>query len=562
MKTRDPALARLLAGVAVLAFGLNVVGIRWGLPHPTGDWATDGLSPLSPLAFTWHLIHGEKWSGKYPAFHFLLLTLVQAPYVAWLKLRGEIGTIGAAYPYGLAHPLEALGRLALLARLVSAAMGAVAVVFAGLTAAELFGRRAAVFAALALLSSPVTVYYAHTTNVDIPYLCWTMVGLWLAVRVARGESTVRTYALLGAAAALAIATKDQAYACFALLPVPLLWRRWQARRLFETGPLAALVSFVGVYALASLLAIDPAGYLAHARQLTGPSAMPYYGVPLSVPRVVRVSLRAANATASTLGLPFTVACVAGLVLAAARRVRGAEIPLAMALSYYVTFLIPILYAVPRYVLPVVAALAPFAGLGVAALWGDSGAPRAWARRVLVGSMLVIGVARGASMDVRLLTDARYGAEPWLAAHPAGVIGTDADPSHLPRLAPTRTVVRVKLAPDGLHYPGSEPPELLVLSSARYRQYSQPFERPERRVLMALLRGELCYERAADFRSGALFGPRLIGNVSPHIIVLRRRSEPCEVVGTLALLPIGPPADARGASDGSGRAPQSGVGAPL
>src|SRR5207245_1708155 len=202
--------------------------------------------------------------------------------------------------------------------------------------------------------------------------------------------------------------------------------------------------------------------------------MPYYGIPLSVARVVRVSLRAANATASTLSWPFTVACVAGLALAAVRRVRGAEIPLAMALSYYVTFLIPILYAVPRYVLPVVAALAPFAGFGLAALWGDSGAPRAWARRVLVGSMLVIGVARGASMDVRLLTDARYGAEPWLAAHP----------------------------------------------------------------------------------------PRLIGNVSPHTIVRRRRSEPCEVVGTLALLPIGPPADARGASNGSGRAPQSGVGAPL
>ncbi|TMA39940.1 MAG: hypothetical protein E6J79_01570 [Deltaproteobacteria bacterium] len=562
MKTRDQALARLLAGVAVLAFGLNVVGIRWGLPHPTGDWATDGLSPLSPLAFTWHLIHGEKWSGKYPAFHFLLLTLVQAPYVAWLKLRGEIGTIGATYPYGLAHPLEALGRLALLARLVSAAMGAAAAVFAGLTAAELFGRRAAVFAALVLLSSPVTVYYAHTTNVDIPYLCWTMIGLWLAVRVARGESTVRTFALLGAAAALAVATKDQAYACFALLPVALLWRRWQAGRLFDTGPLAALVSFVGVYAVASLAAIDPAGYLAHARQLTGPSAMPYYGIPLSVARVVRVSLRAANATASTLSWPFTVACVAGLALAAVRRVRGAEIPLAMALSYYLTFLIPILYAVPRYVLPVVAALAPFAGFGLAALWGDAEVPRAWVRRAAVGALLVIGVVRGATMDLRLLTDARYGAEPWLAAQPSGVIGTDADPSHLPRLAPTRPIVKVKLAPDGLHYPGSEPPELLVLSSARYRQYSHPFPRPERRVLMALLRGDLCYERAADFRSGALFGPRLVGNVSPHIIVLRRRRGPCEVVGTLALLPTAPPADARQASDGAHSRHQARVGAPL
>src|SRR5437870_3452813 len=282
---RNRDLTRALAGVAALAFGLNVVGIRWGLPHPTGDWATDGLSPLSPLAFTWHLILGEKWSGKYPAFHFLLLTLVQAPYVAWLKLRGDIGTIGSSYPYGLAHPLEALGRLALLARLVSAAMGAAAAVFAGLTAAELFGRRAAVFAALVLLSSPVTVYYAHTTNLDIPYLCWTTAGLWLAVRVARGDAAVVTHVLLGAAAALAVATKDQAYACFPLLPVPMLWRRWQAGKLLDTAALAALASFAGVYAVASLLAVDPTGYLGHARQLTGP-AMPYVGVPLSAARVV------------------------------------------------------------------------------------------------------------------------------------------------------------------------------------------------------------------------------------------------------------------------------------
>ncbi|TMA42429.1 MAG: hypothetical protein E6J83_11740, partial [Deltaproteobacteria bacterium] len=63
---RNRDLTRALAGVAALAFVLDVVGIRWGLPHPTGDWATDGLSPLGPLALAWHVLHGEKWWGKYP----------------------------------------------------------------------------------------------------------------------------------------------------------------------------------------------------------------------------------------------------------------------------------------------------------------------------------------------------------------------------------------------------------------------------------------------------------------------------------------------------------------
>src|SRR5947208_2045498 len=291
---------------------------------------------------------------------------------------------------------------------------------AALAVAELFALRAAALAGLVLLSSPVTVYYAHTTNLDIPYLCWTTAGLWLAVRVVRGDAAVRTHVLLGAAAALAIATKDQAYACFALLPLPLLWRRWQGGRLLDAKPLAALASFVVVYGLASLVAVDPAGYLAHARQLTGPTAMPYFGVPLSPARFVRVTGRAFNATTGTLRLPFAVACVAGLILAAIRRVRGAEVPFVMALSYYVTFIVPILYVVPRYVLPMLAAMAPFAGLGLAALWGDAESPRASARRALVCLVVAAGVARGASMDVRLLTDARYRAESWISANaPSG-----------------------------------------------------------------------------------------------------------------------------------------------
>jgi len=526
--------ARWLLGIAGLALALDLVGIGWGLPHPTGDWATDGLSPLGPLAFTWHFLHGEKWWGKYPPFHMLLLAAAQGPYVAWLKLRGEIGAITAVYPYGLAHPLVALGRLALLARLVSAVMGTAAAVFAGLTAAELFGRRAGILAAIVFLSSPVTVFYAHTTNVDIPYLCWAMGALWLAVRVARGDSAIRTFVLLGAAAALAIATKDQAYACFALLPLPLLWRRWQGGRLLDAKPLAALASFVVVYGLASLVAVDPAGYLAHARQLTGPTAMPYFGVPLSPARFVRVTGRAFNATTGTLGLPFAAACVAGLILAAIRRVRGAEVPFVMALSYYVTFIVPILYVVPRYVLPMLAAMAPFAGLGLAALWGDAESPRASARRALVCLVVAAGIARGASMDVRLLTDARYRAESWIAANAAsGLVGTDVEPSYLPRLAPTRPVVRIKLEADGLHYPGPDAPDLIVLSSARYAEYFTSSSRPDRALVGALLRGEFCYERAADFRSPTVFGSRLVRDVSPHIILLRRRSGPCETVGTLA-----------------------------
>ena len=514
---------RWLAGVVILALALDVLGIGWGLPHPSADWAIDGLTPLAPLACAWRVVHGEGWWSKYPPFHLLVLAAVQAPYAAWLKLSGQLHTIAQAYPYGLAHPLAALGTLQLLARLVSAAMGAGAALLVALTARELFGRRAAVPAGVAFLASPVTVYYGHTTNLDVPYTFWVSLAFWLAVRIARGDATLGTHVLLGAAAALAIATKDQAYACFALVPIPLLWRRWRAGRLVDRRPIAALIAFGAVYGVASLLLIDPASYVAHARHVTGPGSIPYRAFPRSAAGVLALVLYAGYLTALALGWPMAIACVVGLGLAAVRPSAGTEVLLVGALSYLLTFILPILYVVPRFVLPLVLVAAPFAGLSLSRLWGD-GRSHALVRRAGVVALLLVSIGYGATMDARLLTDARYRAEAWLRKHPPrDAVGTDADPSYLPRLDPAWRVVRVAVTPAGIDFGGAEPPELIIMSSARYRVYSRPRRRAQRRVFVALLRGQLGYERVAHFQSARVPGPRLVEGVSPRIVVLRRRA---------------------------------------
>ena len=72
-------------------------------------------------------------------------------------------------------------------------------------------------------------YYAHTSNLDVPYLFWGCLAVLSLVRaVARREPRrLRAFAAL---AALAVGTKDQAYAMFLLgAPAAVLAAAWSDR---------------------------------------------------------------------------------------------------------------------------------------------------------------------------------------------------------------------------------------------------------------------------------------------------------------------------------------------
>ncbi len=84
--------------------------------------------------------------------------------------------------------------------------------------------RAGVWVAIACGLNAVLTYYSQTTNLDVPYLFWSFVSLrWLVhAIVRRAPSSLRRAIVF---AALAVATKDQAYALF-LLGVPLTLAAW------------------------------------------------------------------------------------------------------------------------------------------------------------------------------------------------------------------------------------------------------------------------------------------------------------------------------------------------
>ena len=98
--------------------------------------------------------------------------------------------------------------------------------------------RAGVWVAVACGLNAVLTYYSQTTNLDLPYLFWSVLSLrWLVHAMVRREpSSLRRVLVF---AALAVATKDQAYALF-LLGVPLALGAWLLIDR-EARPLAAAV---------------------------------------------------------------------------------------------------------------------------------------------------------------------------------------------------------------------------------------------------------------------------------------------------------------------------------
>jgi hypothetical protein len=510
----DPTLAIVVA----VALGVDLFGVSWGLPNVV-DWAIDSIAPLGPLAYAYHMLHGGDWWSKYPPLHFTILAVVDVPYLALLRARGTLHGMGIRFPYGFTQPAESLGNLMLIARVVSATMSAGATAAAWYLGRELHGRRAGVIAGLLFAAAPLTVYYSGTGNLDIPYMFWSALALAALVRAMRGGATA-AYVALGIFSALAVATKDQAYGLFILLPIPLL-----AGRVRETGwgavrdrrLVAGLAAAVVTYAVAANVLLDWPGWVSHLRYITHEGSVPFRMFPRTLAGYVALTSRTAALTVESATWPTAALGGIGCVLAFRQRLRGAGSLMLSPLFYFASFIVPILYVFPRFVLPAVFVVAVFAGVAGAWLWETRSR---WARAAVLAAVGYAFVL-GASMDLGMLLDSRYAAESWMAQSipPGAIIGTNGDPTYLPRLPPGVRAVSVELDHNGVVSAG-EPPDFLVLSSAFYRRYLRHAD--TRPVLRKLFGGHLGYEHVATFHRRGLPATELIPTLNPRIVILRRR----------------------------------------
>lgn len=452
----------VLLGVAIL----HVVGIGWGLPSSDG-WDVDGVAPRDFLpgvlkTFT----PGDYFT--YPPLHLLLLTALTLPATLIALIRAPSLSQHDVVEVFLRVPL--MTTFAMTARVVSLFMSLGIVLAVGRMASAIFGPRARPWAMAVAGVEVGGTYYAHTTNLDIPALFWAsyaLLGLVLAVQ-ADEPKRLRRVAVL---AACAIATKDQAYAVFALsFPCALgLWALARSRP--GTRPVRELVRetiYLGVLGLGLVLLFDgalfnPTGFLARLRFLTGPASQDFAQYSRDWPGRISAFQDAATFLPKHYPLALAPVFVLGAVLALART-KGREriaalVPLLAILSFTLTFNCVARRVEERFMLPQMQLLAIYGGGAIAVVLEM--APRAAAsrsgRRVVTllvrltaVACVLAGLRQSAIVIATMLGDSRYEAEAYLREHvqPGDVIEVYGGNVYLPRFPEGAKVQRIG------HTPGS------------------------------------------------------------------------------------------------------------
>jgi hypothetical protein len=529
---------RGLVFVIAFALAVNTIGLGWGLPAggKGRPWELDGIGPVEPLAAAKRMFVDRWWNSgfyrKYPLGHYFVLMAATAPYVGYLWLTGDLGNLQEEYPFGFTDPDRALSVLTRIIRATSALMGVGIVILVYLMVRRLAGRQAALFSALTIACSPAFIFYAHTTNIDTPSLFWSALGLFAFVRLVQGVTSTRNYLLLGFAAGMAAATKEQTVGLFLLVPLSILVLHAQRqapasfgaallRAPADRGILAGFGASLLTFVAATHLVFNWDGNVMRFRwRLFGEH--PKFGEdhPYGRPEVAGVLDALVQATVNTVESMNPLLFAAGLVglvtLVWSRRwARHLAVPLASYLLFAVGLFA---FFRARFVMQLVLVLAIFAGPVLATLWR-------WAAArgpALVAPLLALWVytlAYGLETNMLLLRDSRYAAESWLRTVPSGArVETFGNVAYLPRLPRDLDVRHSQFTLEDLTTLDERAPEYLVFT-LRYRNVSPDSDRAE--LVARLLRGDGAYRPIQTFTNEPWLAPRLIPGLSPEIVILAR-----------------------------------------
>jgi len=187
----------LLITVLVLALGLRLKGVDWGLPY---SFVNADESVVVPKAFSVARGGLNPQFFYYPSLFFYLVGgvyLLAAP-VLW--------ALHHANPLAMGSFVVDPGPYFLLARLVSVAAGTASVYLLYRIGREAFGRPAGLVAALFLAVAPLHVAYSHMAVTDVTATALSLLAFLLLFQAARGGDRRRLIA--GAVVAgLATSTK-------------------------------------------------------------------------------------------------------------------------------------------------------------------------------------------------------------------------------------------------------------------------------------------------------------------------------------------------------------------
>jgi 4-amino-4-deoxy-L-arabinose transferase-like glycosyltransferase len=541
------ALAALLA-VLLLTY---LIEIRHGLPNRDVVWGYDS-NPLLPLIAAKRIFldgWNTGWHTPYPNFHYYVLLVFIAPYMAVQWLLGNLAGLrmDAGYPYGLRDFDTIFMHLALITRFVSGVMAVGTAYWVYRIGRALHSHAAGLFAAAIAGFSPAVVYYVHVETLDVPMLFWLSAALFCYVR-AMQTLELRYCVGMSVLAAVSMATKDYAYGAFVLVPFALIGAlarqlsgslSWSSvrRACVDRRTGLSLLAFVAAFALAENWIWNFSGFVGHLKLAGGLEVGSGQVITTSFGRMDYFSVARLRSGATilifVLGWAGAALCALGLVYGLARKAKGFAMLAWPAIGLYVFTVCPVLPAgslIERPYMPLLVILAAWAGIGLA----EVTTPLRW-RRTAVGVALGAVAFNGAAMDSALVNDPRYQAEAWLAAnaHAGTRVELYGLRSELPRMHQSAALATYSAAAsrpgDAVATPervasaalAARAPDVIVLSWAFETAYANASRADGTAHLydfVAGLRdGRLGYEARATFESkisqALMFPPRLMPSVT-------------------------------------------------
>lgn len=451
------AIERLvLLGVVVL----HVVGIGWGLPASDG-WDVDGIAPRDFLPGVIQTFTPGAYF-TYPPLHLTLLSVLTLPVT--LAALAKAPSLAQADVIATFLSVPVMTVFAFTARIVNALMSVGIALTMGKTAAAIFGPRARVWAMAIAGVEIAGTYYGHTSNLDVPALFWASLSLYTLV-LALQDDEPRRLRRVAVLAACAIASKDQAYAIFALsLPAACAGWAWVRAREGKAGEviresIIAAVLGVGLVLLIDGALLNPSGFAARVRFLTGPASQDYAVYPRDWGGRLQALKDAVGFLPHHYPLAFAPIFVLGMVVAGAHR-RGRErvaalVPLLAMASFTLAFNCVARRVEERFMMPQMQLAAVYGGGAIAVVLERTSARAvAWMIRLGAAACVASGLRLSMSLVGTMLGDSRYDAETFLAANltPGDVVEVYGNNVYLPRFPATAKVVRVGPTAPGARNP--------------------------------------------------------------------------------------------------------------
>ena len=250
-----PSSTRLILGaLIVLAFGLRVIGLQYGLPSV---YNPDEVAIMArALSFAKGTLNPHNF--LYPTLYFYVLFGWVGAYLGIVWLSGGVSSVAALQQLYFTDPTG----IYTAGRLLGAVFGTLCVPAVYRLGRQLFDVRVGLAAAAFLAVAPLAVRDSHYVKHDIPATLAVIVAMLAIVRVwPRGLNLPGRNDGLVAGAACGVAFSTHYYCVF--LALPLTWaivQRWRpagwrivARHLFTAGFISAIVFF----ALSPFILFEP-----------------------------------------------------------------------------------------------------------------------------------------------------------------------------------------------------------------------------------------------------------------------------------------------------------------